>query len=252
MNTTSTSLALLASLVTSSFVTACTTSEPDDELGAETAADGEAGKGDSAALFTFYTVVPDLRQCSLDAGADCGTGFFASRVNRSATPCGPGVADTQCKVREIDWSGTGMPASEIEAYAKELGEGTQFVLRGAVVPSTTGTGVTLAVTEIWTPSSSEWVDSRQGVFTMVKGNGLACIESPCADKTEQRLNSNVAGVNIAWLDFEPSGASPAWIDDVVDAIDDTGAIVVGYRIYGEGAKGRSVNQFYIRAWQPLP
>jgi hypothetical protein len=240
-------LLLAASSLVSSLLAGCTTPAVDDELGQETAADGEDSKSDASGLFTYFTVVPDQRQCSLNAGPDCGVGFFAARANRSQTPCG-GAYQPACKITAIDWTHTSISAISAQAYEKELREGSQFVLRGTIVASADGKGLTLEATELYTSSSSDWADAETGVFTMVQGNGLACIESPCADKTERKLNSNLAGVNIAWIDFKPIDETADWIDGTEEAIADYGAIVVGYRFEAEGAKGRTANVVFNRAF----
>src|SRR5688572_3614937 len=141
---------LLISLLASSLIPACAASDqPTDELGEETTADGEDGKGDGAAAFTFYNLLPDNRACSFDAPGDCGTGFFVSRANRSTTQCGRGVPQSQCKVGDIDWSGTAMPTSVAQSYEDGLHEGKPLLVRGSVVPAPDDSGLTIAVTEVW-------------------------------------------------------------------------------------------------------
>ena len=244
-------LSILTLLATSALsVTACTDQSVDDELADETAADGEGGKADSAAVFTYYNVLPDNRACSFNSPGDCGRGFFVSRANRSTTQCGRGSAQSQCKVLEIDWSGTAMPASVAKSYEQRLHDGEPLVVRGELVPAADDRGVTLAATEIWVASSPEWVD---GVFTMVKDNGLRCVRAPCPSLTERKLNSNIAGVNISSVDLEASGADQDAIDLASNArYSEDGLIVVGYRYTDRaGGKGRTANKFFTRAPVPL-
>src|SRR5258705_10033511 len=106
--------AFLLAALTSILIPACATSEG-DELTNESG-DGEAGKGDSAAVFTFFNLMADNRACSLNSGPDCGNRFFVSRANRSTLKCGRGPAQTQCKVQTIDWTRTAMPASVAKGY----------------------------------------------------------------------------------------------------------------------------------------
>lgn len=239
--------ALFLSLMTSILVPACAESQPTDELAGESTADGEAGKGDDAGLFTYYNLIPDTRACSLDAGADCGTGFFVSRANRSTTQCGRGVPQSQCKVQAIDWTPTAMPASVAQGYEDDLRAGTPLLVRGSIVPSADDRSLSVAVTEIWLASDPTWVD---GVFTLVKDNGIRCITAPCPSLTEQKLNSSLSA-NITGVDFEASGADPKLIDRAQNAMYSDGVIVVGYRDYdAQGGKVRTANKFFTKA--PVP
>jgi hypothetical protein len=225
----------------------CADGMPPDELGEETPADGEEGKGDAAAAFTFFNVLPDTRACSLDSPADCGTGFFVSRANRSTTQCGRGVLAAQCKVNAIDWSGTAMPASVAQGYEDDLRNGQPLLVRGSLLPAANDAGLTLHPTEIWVASQPEWVE---GVFTLVQDNGLRCVTAPCPSLTERRLNSNLSA-NIADVDFEASGAEAELIERAQSDLFDDGVIIVGYRYYFDGrAKGRTANKFFTKA--PVP
>jgi hypothetical protein len=232
-----------------SILSACATSEPADELADETAADGEDGKGDAAAAFGFLNVIADTRACSLDSGPDCGTGFFVSRPNRSTLRCGFTTPQSQCKLYEIDWSGTAMPASVAKGYEDALRSGKPLLVRGELVPAPDDSGVHLAVTEIWIASQPEWV---AGVFTLVKDNGIRCITAPCPSLTEQKLNSNLSA-NITQVDFEASGASQDVIDIAQNAMfGGDGVVVVGYRYYdSKGGKARTANKFFWKAPVPL-
>lgn len=245
-------LSVLTLLATSALsVTACTDQAGDaDEFDSESAADGEDGKGDAAAVFTYYNVLPDNRACSFNSPGDCGRGFFVSRANRTTTQCGRGPAQSQCKVFTIDWSGTAMPASVAKSYEDRLHDGEPLLVRGDLVPAADDRGVTLAAKEIWVASSPEWVD---GVFTLVKDNGLRCVRAPCPSLTERKLNSNVAGVNISNVDLEASGADQDAIDLASNArYSPDGLIIVGYRFTDSlGGKGRTANKFFTRAPVPL-
>lgn len=220
-----------------------------DELGEETAADGEEGKGDAAGVFTFYNLIADNRACSLNSPSGCGTGFFLSRANRSTTQCGRGPAQSQCKITSIDWSGTAMPASVTQGYEDGLRDGQPLLVKGDVVPAANDASLSFKVTEIWWTNTAEFVD---GVFTMVKDNGIRCVRAPCPSLTERRLNSNLSA-QITGLDFDPSGAEPADIEVARDQLYGAdGLIVVGYRDYDDlGGKTRTVNRWFIKAPVPL-
>jgi hypothetical protein len=240
---------LFGLIAASTLIPACADTTPVDELGEETAADGEEGKGDAAGAFTFYNLIADTRACSLNSPAGCGTGFFVSRANRSSTQCGRGTAQSQCKVTEIDWSGTAFPASVAQGYEDGLGEGRPLLVKGNVVPTADDRGLSFAVTEVWWTSNPEFVD---GVFTLVKDNGIRCVRAPCPSLTERRLNSNLSA-QITGLEFGDSSASQDEIDLARNQLYGAdGLVVVGYRDYDNlGGKTRTVNRFFIKAPVPL-
>jgi hypothetical protein len=229
------------------FATACST-EIVDELAGETAEDGEpTGKADADVAFTFFTAKPDLRQCSFDAR--CG-GFFVARPNRSTTTCGRGQTGPSCYVDGIDWSGTALPASVAASYEERLRAGEPILLRGDIAPDPADRGSRLFVTEVWTAGSA--TGEIDGVFVLVKDNGIRCIVAPCPSLGETRLNSTRAA-NIHEVDLEVSGADTATIERAFnDMFAGDGVIVVGDRYTAtRRSKGRSANQFFVRAPVPL-
>ncbi len=241
---------LFAALAVSALAPACTSPEPTDELGNETSADGEEGKGDAAGAFTFYNLIADNRACSLNSPSGCGTGFFVSRANRSSTQCGRGPMQSQCKVTELDWSGTAMPPSVAKNYEDGLGESQPLLVKGNVVPAANDAGLSFAVTEVWVASTPEFVD---GVFTLVHDNGIRCVRAPCPSLSERRLNSNLAAANISGLDFDGVDATQSEIDLAREQLyGPDGLVVVGYRDYDSaGGKIRTVNRFFTKAPVPL-
>jgi hypothetical protein len=236
---------LFIGLIASAVLPACAASNaPADEFGQESAADGEDGKGDSAAAFTYFAVRPDNRACSLNSPGDCGVGYFVSRVNRSTTQCGRGSALAECKALSIDWSGTAMPASVSKSYEDRLKNGESFVLRGELVPSADDRGTSLAVTEIWVGNTSDQAD---GVFALVHDNGIRCIHAPCPSLTERKLNSTLSA-KITGIDMPATDSS----DLANAAVFDAGLIIVGYRDYDAfGGKTRTANKYFTRAPVPL-
>jgi len=237
-------------LLASSFVTACT-SGPTYEFAGESSADGDGGKADGSGLFTFFNVRADTRKCFVGDG-ECGVGFFAARANRSTTQCGRGTAKAECKVTEIDWTGTAMPASVAQGYEDGLHAGTPLLLRGDVVPAADDSHLTLAVTEIWVGSTTDAVD---GVFAQVKDNGVRCFRAPCPNLTENKLNSTLSA-NLTGLEFDEAlanGADQAAVDLAHEQLyTEDGLVVVGYRTYdSEGGKMRTAAKFFTRAPVPL-
>jgi len=237
--------AYLFAALTSILAPACATSEG-DELAGESAADGTVGKGDAAGVFSFYNLMADTRACSLDAGPDCGNGFFVSLANHSTTQCGRGPAASQCHVSLIEWR-TGMPASVAQAYEADLKAGKPMLVKGSVQPDPADRGLVVVIDELWTASKPEWVD---GVFTLVADNGVRCVRAPCPSFTERKLNSNLFA-DITGVDFEVSGADAKMLELGQNALHTDGIIIVGYRDYDSlGGKTRTANKFFVKA--PVP
>jgi hypothetical protein len=238
--------AFLSSALVFSLLPACADGAAPDELAGESASDGEAGKGDTAGAFTYFAADPDLRQCSFDAR--CG-GFFVSRPNRTSTICGRGLTASRCYVDSLDFSGTAMPASVAQSYEARIRAGESILLKGDIVPAPDDRGSSLHVTEIWVSGSETGV--LDGVFVLVKDNGIRCITAPCPNLSETRLNST-RGATIDEVDFAASGADDETIGRASAGFFDGGVIVVGERYYpNKHSKGRVANQFFTRAPVPL-
>jgi hypothetical protein len=243
---------LLLGLLSATLIPACTSQDAPDEFEGESTADGEEGKGDAAGVFGFLNVIADNRACSLNSPSGCGTGFFVNRANRSTIQCGRGPLQKQCKVMEIDWSGTAMPASVAQGYEDDLRAGKPLLVKGEIVPAPNDAGVSLSVTEIWVASNPEWAD---GVFALVKDNGIRCITAPCPSLTEQKLNSNLSA-NITGVDFDEARANGVE-QEAIDLASDqmyggAGVVVVGYRYYDSaGGKARTAAKFFTKAPVPL-
>ena len=237
---------LFSAVLALGILPACATERPVDELADETAADGQAGKGDAAGTFTFFRVEPDLRACSFDAR--CG-GFFVSRPNRSTTICGRGSSGERCYVDSIDWSGTAMPESVAHSYEERLRAGETLILKGDIAPDPADRGSSLFVTEVWVPGSPNGVND--GVAVLVKDNGIRCIMAPCPSLTEHKLNS-AQSAQLTDLDLAPSGADAETVARARTQLYQDGVLMFGDRYYPKkGAKGRAANQFYTRAPVPL-
>jgi len=225
---------------------ACTTESPVDELAGESADDGEAGKGDSAAAFDFFSADPDVRACSFDAR--CG-GFFVSRPNRASTICGRGSQGARCYVDGLDWSGTALPDSVARGYEEMLRKGEKLILKGSIAPHPADQGSVFAVTEVWLPRSETGV--AEGVAVLVKDNGVRCFRAPCPSLTEFRVNSNRFAA-ITDIDLAASGADERAVEIGTSALFEDGVLVFGDRYYPQkDAKGRAANQFYTRAPVPM-
>jgi hypothetical protein len=235
-----------AAILLASSLGACVESQTaDDEFADESAADGEDGKGDSTAAFTFYTVRADSRACSLNSPPGCGRGFFVARANRSSTQCGIEGPASQCKVMQFDWSPTQTSAGIAEEWTQKIKDGGSFIVRGEIVTGRE-TGTTLQIKELWEGSSPEAVD---GVFALVKDNGVRCITAPCPSLTELKLNSNLSA-KLTGLQFGDQ-EEESKVETAQNGLYLGGTIVVGYRDYDDlGGKTRSVNKFFTKVELP--
>lgn len=240
-------VSIFASLIAATIVPACTDEAVEDELAGESSQDGEEGKGDAAAAFTFFSVSPDVRACSLDSR--CG-GFFVSRPNRSTTNCGRFVNGTseRCYVDSLDFSGTAMPDSVALSYEKRIRMGESMILRGDIAPDPADRGSSLRVTQVWVGGSD--TGSDDGVAVLVKTNDIRCVVAPCPSLDELRLNSN-RFARITDLDLDDTGARGEAILNAHEALYSDGVIVFGDRYYPSRGKGRRAHQFYTRAPVPL-
>lgn len=243
----------IALLITLPLVGACTTTtDVEDELAGESAADGEdAGKADgSNDTFTYFEITRDYRRC---VSPLCG-GYWVSRPNKAQTKCADGRNADRCYVAELDDSALGFTReADLDAYWSGI-EARAVVVRGDLTKQTYGDFGKLGkltVTEAWRAGTTS---SADGVWVKVKLNGVRCIAAPCADKSEAKLNS-VLTANISDLDFEPSGATDEQKEVAFAALTDErwdGLIVVGDRytdrVDGRTAKARTVTQFYTRMY----
>jgi hypothetical protein len=235
------STTLLATLLAAGA--GCTASDPTDELAGESATDGDAGKADAPGAFTYFTVTPDRRACSLNSR--CG-GYFVARANRSTTTCADGTAAARCYVDAVELTKLAMPKSVADGYQARLRAGEGFLVRGDLAKR--ATGAALAATELWVPAVADAAPS--GVFIIAQDSGIRCITAPCPSVRETRLNSTRTA-NIDALDLEASGADADTVDRGGAAVYGDGVIVAGDRFYQNGGgKGRSASQFYTRA--PIP
>lgn len=228
---------------------ACAADAPIDELAGESEVDGEAGKGDTVDAFTYFQITPDARACSL--GARCG-GFFVERPNRTSTTCKPGESSQRCYVDALDLSGTAMPRSVQEWHTSEIRNGQPILLRGEIVVNAETGRRSLAATEVWLPGSTRGYGVIEGTFVFAKHNGITCVQAPCPQITESRLNAN-RSTNIDLVDFTASSADVEGIDRGYQQLyDGDGIIAVGDREYGaRRSKIRTANQFWSKAPVPL-
>lgn len=241
-------------LLAASSLIACTAQDPVvDELGEETAQDGEDGKGDATNSFTFFSIRPDA--CSPEA-TSCG--FVIARVNRSTTPCGFTVPKAECRVSTIDWTRMHLPLSWTRNFEERLRGGEALLVRGDVTTGADDAGVKLVATEVWNPGNKDAVlqgGALDGVYTRARTNGTQCVTAPCPSITESRLNATNRSSDIAVIDFDASGATAEAIDDASARLGQEGVIVVGTRYYlsdstAPSSRGRSAVQFWTKDLGP--
>jgi hypothetical protein len=238
-----------------SMVSACASSDVDDELAGESAADDAIdGKADSAAdgVYTYFEVTADLRRC---ASPVCG-GFYMKRLNRTTTVCHNGSTRADCYTPVLDWSESNLDAGQqqklVDMSNKDAtSAGVYAIVRGRFASKNTTTPRPdlgrFIVTEAWV---GEGEGVSDGVFAKVKDNGVRCISAPCPSLTEKALNTSRAA-NIAVLDFSMSGLSDHLVEGfVANYTSDSGILIAGDRystyIHGRPAKGRTVTNAYHR------
>jgi hypothetical protein len=220
---------------------ACAESQGEDELAGETTdeiADNPQSKADSSNSYTYYMVTPDLlRRC---ASPKCG-GKFLARLNRTTTKCHTGTNLTQCYVPELDYSQSGLSASDIDGAVGNL------IVRGRFANKTyegMGNLGTFVVTEAWAAASDA---APSGVFVRVKDSGARCITAPCLTITESALNSD-RQANVSEIDYTDTGLSGDALGEVTGSIFKEGLIIAGDRYYqtvnGTRTKGRAATAVY--------
>src|SRR5687767_8670264 len=89
-----------------------------------------------------------------------GAGDLPRRLERPADHVVATPAATE-RIFEIDWSGSGMPASVAQSYEDAL-EDESLLIRGSIVAAPDASESKLAVKEIWLTNTPEAVE---GVYT---------------------------------------------------------------------------------------
>lgn len=237
-------------------ISACSSSEVEDELAGETAEDdaleGKADHTSPEGTYTYFEVWTDMRECVAPL---CG-GFYLDRLNRSTTICHNGANRVACYVPELDWSQSELsPAAQaVLREASDRGAmsyGAIALVRGRfaskVYPGYGNMG-RFIVTEAWVAANDS---VSEGVFVKARDNGLRCIQAPCPSVTEKALNSsrsaNIHGLDWAWGGFDGAQASAFWQDMSAKP---HGVIVAGDRYLfqqnGFWARGRTASAVYRR------
>ena len=161
-----------------------------------------------------YVVRPDFRRC---VSPLCG-GYWVSSVNRAETVCPDRTAAAECYVAEVDFSGLGLPASQVETlYAGGmLIEGR---LRRQRYPGFGRLGV-LSASDAWRPAND--AAPASGTFFTVADNGIRCITTPCFSMDGTALNTG-AVTTFTGFDLSSVSDDPAlW-----EAFNDGGLRVAG-------------------------
>lgn len=236
------------------FVSACSSSDVEDELAGETDEDAALdGKADGAVdgAYTYFEVRADLRKCVAPL---CG-GVALDRLNRTSTVCHDGAARTSCYTPELDWSESELSdeaqAAFHDALARgALSDGAVALVRGRFAPKTYegfGNLGRFVVTEAWLAETDAVSD---GVFVRAKDNGLRCIQAPCPSTNERALNTS-RSANIAGIDWDAGGFTGEQISTFATEMTQPGGIILAGSRYtwkenGVRAKGRTATAVYRR------
>lgn len=236
------------------FVSACSSTEVEDELAGETDEDAALdGKADGAVdgAYTYFEVWTDFRKC---AAPMCG-GFYLYRLNRSSTVCHNGTSRASCYTPELDWSESQLSAETqavfLDAAARDaMSYGAIALVRGRFAPKTYdgfGNMGRFIVTEAWVAETDAVSD---GVFVRAKDNGLRCIQAPCPSTNERALNTS-RSANIAGIDWAEGGFSDEQISTFATEMTQPGGVILAGSRYtwkqnGVRAKGRTATAVYRR------
>jgi hypothetical protein len=220
-----------------------------DELaGAEddgAAALGKAEQAQQSAPDAYFEVQPDFRKCLFPL---CG-GVFVKRVNQVSTRCADGKKADRCYVPTVSWKGLGLGAAEIDAAQGALYAG-KLLVKGRIVSwnyESFGNLGQFVASEAWVAETDGEAD---GPFVRLTDSGARCITTPCPSIREDKLNCS-GTVNIAGVDFGPSGATDAQVEQAfLDMLSPSGVIATGFRtsvtgVAGKG-KARAVTKFWRR------
>lgn len=132
------------------------------------------GKGDgaSSALWTYYAVT------RVEGGA-----LWVKRLSQPDTKCADGKWKSECKISEIDWSRSGLSASETRG-ADDKARARRSLMRGKVMLRNHDSAAVLQVTETW---ESADVDVVAGIVVRAIAS-TPCDGSTCSAVSGTRLN----------------------------------------------------------------
>jgi hypothetical protein len=177
---------------------------------------------------TIYRVRPDPRMCPSPL---CG-GFWVTRVNRSTTVCGDGVARVSCYVAGI------VPAGAARSREDQL-------VRGRIVR--TGERQTrpvdqLVATQAWLPATH---DPAVGTVYLVRDTGIRCIRAPCLSLRAETVNTTRTTA-VSGLDLSGAAAAPV-LTRAAQAMLRTRGLLVAGSIRREADGGRTIvaTQFFL-------
>jgi len=196
---------------------------------------------------SYYLGRADPRLCPSPM---CG-GVWIRLVNRPATPCAP-APRRECYVADLDLSrlrvseGARGRLAGLVTGGRALARGTVVTGRVEGFPEL----ATLAVSEVWTASSSP--RKPEGAFQVLRDNGVRCITAPCFSIHAARLNepthSDVSGVRLGTTGATTTERRRALARIATSGLIAAGAIV---REKNAGPAGDGLTfvatQFYVRA-----
>jgi len=229
-------------------VVSCSPAEAQGEPAEEAATTGAVVGADG-----YFGVTADLRAC---ASPVCG-GWFVHRLNRAATVCHDGRPAAACYTPVLDWSeaklSDAQQAKLRDAARVDAGSGSVYaIVRGRFAPSNRTTPRpdlgALVVTAAWI---AETDTASDGVFVMVKDNGLRCFAAPCPSMTETTLNTAWVA-DIAEIDFTATGLGERAIEACRQEIaTPAGLLIAGHRylVHDNGSTGKACAATAV--YQPL-
>lgn len=205
----------LLTLALVALVAGCATESIDDDLAGD---DGEGtdGKADADGAFTYFAVTGT-------------TNLSVAQVNKSQTTCGDGARRSTCRVRAIDYTGTGLDAAEIAAATA----GKDILVRGTLA------GDTVSATELWVGKRA-----TSGIYVKLRDSATVCATLRCEIHDEIKLNSTLRS-KAAELDVKLT-TSERELADLHAAIGQDGLVIAGDRYYAGELKARTVRGAFTR------
>ena len=169
----------------------------------------------------------------------CG-GFWVSRVNRAATTCIDGTAQTWCYVARIDRTAV------VRAQIQSVDRNGSFLVRGRIVRGTAESrspGRLIATGEWAAATAAPW----NGAVYLITDTGVRCVRAPCFSLRTATVNTTRIAT-ASDLDLSSVAASSALVQKGQTALTRGGLLVSG-TVRREADGGRTVvaTQFFLAA-----
>ena len=251
----STLLALSFGSALFAFVPACASDDnasTDDQLAGDSTDQLDSGKADAPGEYTYYRLAKLHFHCD---NTTCGT-MAVTRPNRTNLECADKSTQAQCNIFAIDWSNSGLLASEGAVLAQRIpytdDDITNVIIKGHLEmrkqsPSPLSPSVSyLVVDEAWQGLGQ----SADGILARVKSTHIGCTSIPCQMFRAAKLNSTITALSVG-VKYDDAGVTATQAAQYDAAMQgDDGILVSGtqYRVTSGGhtAYGRNATNVFTR------